>query len=163
MPVISLIAAMARNRVIGKDGGLPWHLPDEFRHFKRITRGKPVIMGRRTWESLDGPLEGRENFVVTRQRDYRAPGATVVHSLGEALAELSDREEIVIAGGEKLYEEGLARADRMYLTYVDAELDGDTHFPAFDSGAWRELDREHHAADARHAYAFTIVTYERAQ
>jgi dihydrofolate reductase len=159
--VISLIAALSHNRVIGRDGDLPWRLPDDSKHFRHTTMGKPVVMGRKTWESFGGVLEGRENVVVTRQPDYHAPGATVVSSLDEALRRLKDRDEIFIAGGEALYSEALPRADRLYLTFVDAEVDGDARFPEFDRGAWRELERLEHPADKRHAHAFSIVTLER--
>ena len=159
--MISLIAALARNRVIGRDGALPWRLPDDAKHFRGTTMGKPVVMGRKTWESFGGPLEGRENVVVSRQPAYHAPGATVVPSLDEALKLLSDRDEIFIAGGEALYREALPRADRLYLTLVDAEPEGDARFPEFDRSQWRELERREHPADDRHAHAFSIVTLER--
>jgi dihydrofolate reductase len=158
---ISVIAALARNRVIGRDGGLPWHLPDDMRHFMRTTRGKTVVMGRRTFESLSAPLADRENVVVTRRRGYAPAGATVVRSLAEALERFAEREEIVIAGGERIYREALDLADRLYLTYVDAEPEGDTHFPVFDPGEWREVSCLEHPRDARHPHPFRIVTLER--
>jgi len=156
-----MIAALARNRVIGRDGDLPWRLPDDAKHFRDTTMGKPVVMGRKTWESFGGVLEGRDNIVVSRQPDYEAAGATVVSSLDEALKLLSDRDEVFIAGGEALYAEALPRAGRMVLTLVDAEVDGDVHFPDFDRSEWREVERREHPADARHAHAFSIVTLER--
>jgi len=159
--MISIIAALSSNRVIGRDGGLPWHLPDDFKHFVKTTRGKPVVMGRRTWESLEGPLPKRENIVVTRSRNYQAAGARVVSSFRAALALLKDSEEVVVIGGAGLYRSALAIAERMYLTHIDAEIEGDTEFPEFDQSEWSEVAREVHEADDRHAYRFEIVTYQR--
>jgi dihydrofolate reductase len=156
-----MIAALGRNRVIGREGGLPWRLPDDSRHFMRTTLGKTVVMGRRTFESLDAPLRGRENVVVTGRTGFAPPGATVVRSLREALERFADREEIVIAGGERLYREGLRIASRLYLTLVAAEPEGDTHFPPVDPAEWQETSRVEHPPDARHAHAFSIVTLER--
>ena len=161
--LISLIAAIADNGVIGKDNALPWRLPDEMRHFRRVTEGKAVIMGRRTWESLRKPLKDRLNLVVTSQPDWRAPGAMRAPSLDEAiaLAEATGRPEAVIIGGERLYREALAEVDRMYLTHVEAEVDGDVYFPAVEFGDWAMADEEVHEADERHAYPFRMVTYVR--
>jgi dihydrofolate reductase len=160
---IALIAAASDNDVIGKDNDLPWHLPDEFRFFKRTTKGHHVIMGRRTWESQAKPLPGRVNVVVSSQRDYEAPGATLVRSLNEALevARAAGEDEAFVIGGTRLYAEALEFADRIYLTRVHATLEGDAHFPPYDEAQWRELARERHEADERHAYAFTILTLER--
>ena len=162
MSRISLIAALSRNRVIGRDGALPWRLPDDARHFRRTTMGKPVIMGRKTFEALDEPLDGRQNVVVTRQHEYRAPGCTVVHSLEQALELTREAPETMICGGASLYAESLALADRLYLTFVDAELEGDTLFPELELSRWREVERICHEADERHTHSFAIVTYERA-
>ena len=159
--MISLIAALARNRVIGANGGLPWHLPEDSRHFRRATLGKPVVMGRKTFESMDGPLDGRENIVVSRQRDYAPPGCRVAASVAEALQLAKDAPEVMICGGEAIYRECLPLADRMYLTFVDGEFEGDAHFPEYDTGEWRELESHEVAADARHTCAFRIVTLER--
>jgi dihydrofolate reductase len=161
---IALIAAAADNDVIGRDNDLPWRLPDEFRHFKRTTVGHHVIMGRRTWESQGcKPLPDRVNVVVTSRRDYTAPGAHVVHSLDAALRLARDagEDEAFVIGGTALFAEALPIADRMYLTRVHAEPEGDTRFPSFDADEWRVIEREEHAADARHQYAFTIMTLER--
>jgi dihydrofolate reductase len=161
---IALIAAAADNDVIGKDNDLPWHLPDEFRHFKRTTKGHHVIMGRRTWESQDGrPLPKRVNIVVSSQTDYDAPGAELASSLDEALelARAAGETEAFVIGGSRLYAEALPRADRLYLTRVHAEPEGDTYFPSIDPAQWRELERVEHPADTRHAHAFTIFTLER--
>jgi dihydrofolate reductase len=160
---IALIAAAAENGVIGRDNQLPWHLPDEFRHFKQTTEGHHVIMGRRTWESRGKPLPRRVNIVVTSQSDYPAAGAIVVRSLAEALrvAEDAGEDEAFVIGGTGLYAEALAITDRLYLTRVHATVEGDAVFPSFEESQWRELDREEHAADERHAFAFTIRTLER--
>lgn len=162
---IALIAAAADNDVIGRDNDLPWRLPDEFRHFKRTTLGHHVIMGRRTWESQGcKPLADRVNVVVTSRRDYEAPGARVVGSLDEALAlaRAAGDDEAFVIGGTALFEAALPIADRMYLTRVHAEPEGDTRFPKFDADQWRVVDRREHPADARHEHAFTIMTLERA-
>lgn len=159
--MISLIAALSRNRVIGVDGGLPWRLPDDAKHFRRTTMGKPVIMGRVNWETLKKSLDGRENIVVTRQRDYAASGCTLVHSIEDALEAAKGADEIMIIGGEDIYAACLPIADRMYLTFVDADVEGDTHFPEFDPADWHEIARSEHPADTRHAHAFAIVTYDR--
>jgi dihydrofolate reductase len=161
-PRIAVVAAVARNRVIGRGNRLPWHLPDDLRHFKRLTLGRPIVMGRRTWESLPGLLPDRTHIVVTRDPAYRAPGAQVVHSLDAALAAAGD-EEVFVVGGAELYALAVPRAVRLYLTLVDAEVEGDVFFPKIDPAQWREVTREPHAADERHAYPFAFVTMERAE
>lgn len=158
---IALIAAVARNGVIGRGGALPWRLPDELGWFKERTLGKPVIMGRRTWESLRGALPGRLNVVVTRNENYVARGALVAASLDDALARCAGAEEAVVIGGRDLYEAALPRADRLYLTHVEAEVDGDTRFPEVDLEQWIAVESRAHAADERHAFAFRMVVYER--
>lgn len=166
---LSLIWAMTRNRVIGRDNDLPWSLPADMKHFMTTTRGHPVIMGRRTFESMDRrPLPRRTNIVVTRTPGYDAPGAVVVASLAAALdvarAQCAEDgvDEAFVTGGAGLYAEALPLADRLYVTVIDADLDGDTFFPELDWRRWREIDREAHPADERHAYAFVISAYERA-
>jgi dihydrofolate reductase len=154
---------MARNRVIGANGTIPWHLPDELRHFKRLTMGHHMIMGRKTWESIGRPLPGRTSVVVTRQRSYRAPGTVVAHSLDEAIKACGSDGEIFVIGGADLFREALPRADRLYLTTIEAEISGDTTMPGFNAGEWRETGAESHRADARHRYPFRCVTYERAR
>ncbi|PRQ10233.1 dihydrofolate reductase [Enhygromyxa salina] len=161
---ISLIAAASDNDVIGRDNDLPWHLPDDFRHFKRTTKGHHVIMGRRTWESQgQKPLPHRTNIVVSSRRDYETPGAILVHSLDEGLerARAANEDEVFVIGGTRLYAEALGVADRIYLTRVHTKLEGDAHFPRYDPAQWRELSRDVHEADPRHAHAFTILTLER--
>jgi dihydrofolate reductase len=157
----SLVVAVARNGVIGKDNHLPWRLPDEMAYFKRVTMGHPVVMGRRTWESLGRPLPGRKNIVVTHQRDFEAAGATVVHSLDEAWKAAEGAEEVSVIGGTALFEETLPFADRIHYTEVEADVEGDTFFPPFDRSQWTEREIERHPADERHAYPFRIVVLER--
>lgn len=158
-PTITLVVAMARNGVIGRDGALPWRLPDDLRRFKALTLGKPVLMGRRTWASIGRPLPGRTNLVMTRDPAFRAAGAVVVHALDEALAQAQG--ELMVIGGAEIYALAAPHASRAHLTAVDAEVDGDTRLPPFDALAWREVAREHHAADERHAYPMDFVTLER--
>lgn len=160
---LSLVVAMDRNRVIGRAGRLPWRLPDELQNFKRITMGKPIVMGRRTHESIGRPLPGRENIVVTRNPLYEAPGCRVVHSLPEALAATAGAAETLLIGGAALFEEALPLAARLYLTEIHAEVDGDVWFPEFDRGAWREVERIEHPADARHEYCYRLTVLDRAE
>ena len=156
MPLVSLVAALARNRVIGAGNRLPWHLPEDLKRFKRLTTGAPVIMGRKTHESIGKPLPGRRNIVVTRQPGASWHGCEVVHSLEAALAAAGDAPEAFVIGGAELYALALPRADRMYLTLVDADHAGDAWFPEFDPADWRETAREPGAG-------FAFVTYERAR
>ena len=165
---VSLIWAMARNRVIGRDNALPWRLPDEMRYFMRTTLGKPVIMGRKQWQSMDKPLPKRTNIVITRDRSFVADGATVVHTLDEALARASDalgtdaaNGEAMVIGGAEIYALALPLADRLYCTQIDADIDGNTHFPEFDERAFREVSREDHPSDERHAYSYSIRVLDR--
>lgn len=160
---LALIWAMSENRVIGAEGRLPWRLPDEMRAFRRITSGNPIIVGRRTYESFGGPLPERTNIVVTRQTGYRAPGAVVAKSLDAALdvAAESTPETCFVIGGSELYAAALPRADRLYMTVVHADLDGDTRFPEFDEAAFTVVSECHHERDDRHAHAFTMRVLER--
>lgn len=158
---LSLIVAAASNNIIGSDGGLPWHLPDDLGHFKRLTTGKPVIMGRRTFESIGRPLHGRRNIVMTRQADYAAKGCEVVSSVNEALELVHGADEAMIIGGAQVYRDFLPHADRIYLTRVQADVEGDTHFPEIDESAWRLVTSQHHGADDKHAYAFDLLVFER--
>lgn len=160
-PVVTLMVAMADGRVIGRDNRMPWHLPADLAHFKRVTMGKPVVMGRKTFASIGRPLPGRTNVVVTRDRAFRAAGITVVHSLDEALDACGDAAEAMVIGGGEIYAAALPRARRIHLTEVHAEVDGDTHFPALDPAAWREVARESRPADERNAHAVSFVTLER--
>jgi dihydrofolate reductase len=161
--LISIIVAMAKNGVIGRHNRLPWRLPADLAHFKSVTMGKPMVMGRKTWESLPGVLPGRRHIVVTRDRDYRAEGCTLVHSLEQALEAAGEVPEVMIVGGGTLYKEMLPRADRLYLTLLDTELDGDAHFPEIDFADWRELFRENHLPDERNAFGYTFLELERSE
>ena len=160
-PVLTLIAAVARNGVIGIDNRLPWRLPADLKHFKALTLGHAVIMGRKTWESLPAnfrPLPGRRNIVVTRDARYSASGATVVLSLPAAIDAAESGEAFVI-GGAELYAAALPLADRLQLTEIDTTFEGDTYFPTLDPGQWREITREtHHDADG---FDYAFVTYQR--
>lgn len=157
----SLIVARARNGVIGKDNAMPWHLPADLAHFKRTTLGCPVIMGRRTWESIGRALPGRRNIVVTRRPGYAAPGAAVVGSLDAAWRAAGDATEAFVIGGAQLYAEALGQADRIYLTEVAGEFEGDTFFTAPDSSHWRESLLGEHPADERNRYALRFLLLER--
>ena len=157
MSTLTLIAAIGTNGVIGVAGGLPWRLPADLQHFKALTLGKPVLMGRRTWESLGRPLPGRRNLVVTRQAGFAAPGAEVFATVEAALAAAAEQPEVMVIGGGELYSQLLPQAAVLELTEVAATLAGDAFFPAFDPAVWPEVSREAHAADERHAYAYTFV------
>jgi dihydrofolate reductase len=152
---------MATNGVIGQDNHLPWHLPADLQHFKSLTLGKPILMGRNTWESLPGILPGRRHIVVTRNQNYQAPGAEVVHSAEEALAAAKGEPEIMIVGGSQFYAQMLPRADRLYLTLVDLEVEGDAQFPEIDFSQWRERSRETHPADESNPHSCTFLELER--
>lgn len=156
--MIALVAALTRNRVIGRDGGMPWHLPADLRHFRRLTRGQTVVMGRKTYASIGRPLPDRVNIVVTRDRQFAAPGCEVVHSVA---ALLGDGRPLYVIGGAELYRAFLPHADRMHLTRIHADLPGDTFFPAYDERAWRLTSAEAHPRDERNAYDLTFETYER--
>jgi dihydrofolate reductase len=158
---VSLVVAASINNVIGSDGGLPWHLPDDLRHFKRLTTGKPVVMGRRTFESIGRPLPDRRNIVMTRNPDYAATGCEVVSSVSEVLDLVGDAGEVMIIGGGQVYRDFLEHADRIYLTRVQANVEGDTCFPEIDAAAWQVVSSEHHAADEKHDHAFDVMVFER--
>ncbi len=161
-PRISLIAAMDENRVIGIDNRLPWKLPSDMKWFRRHTLGKPVIMGRKTFDSLGRrPLPDRLNIVITRDRSFTAPGAVVVHSIDEALAACGDAPEAMIIGGASFYEQMLPRAQRLYLTLVHTRTEGDAWFPQWDPKDWREVEREEHPADGRNPFPHTFLILER--
>ena len=158
---IALVVAMARNRVIGRDNALPWRLPADLAYFKRVTLGHPVVMGRRTYESIGRPLPGRKNIVVSRNPQFLAPGCTVVHSLDAAWDAAAGADKAFVIGGTTLFEETLPIAGVIHLTEVEAEVEGDTFFPEFDRAEWRETEVERHGADERHAYPFRILRLER--
>jgi dihydrofolate reductase len=166
-PVVALVVAIAENGAIGKSGGLPWRLSSDMRYFRKITMGKPVIMGRRTFKSLPRVLDGRLNIVLTRDRGFVAPDAVMAHSLEEGLAaarasaERTGADEIMVIGGEDVFREVLPQARRIYLTEVHASPDADTWFADFDKRGWREVFRERHEAGPRDDHAFSFVVLER--
>ncbi|ASJ97812.1 MULTISPECIES: type 3 dihydrofolate reductase [Shewanella] len=151
---IAMIAAMANNRVIGKDNQMPWHLPEDLRHFKQMTLGKPVVMGRKTFESIGRPLPGRHNIVVSRQADLVIEGVTCVTSFEQAKEVVKGCDELVVIGGGQLYAELLPQADILYLTEINLDVAGDTHFPEWDDGSWRLLQSESHINDKGLEYRF---------
>lgn len=163
---ISMIAAMSQNRVIGKNNDIPWNLPDDFRFFKETTRHHHVIMGRKNYESLPPkykPLPDRTNIIITRQSEYPVDGAIVVGSLEESLelAKNAGESEAFIIGGGEIYKLGLDIAETIYLTEIDAQIEGDVYFPEFDKNSWEERSRAHHPVDERHRFAFDFVTYDK--
>lgn len=158
---LSLIVAMAKNRVIGADGKIPWRLPNELQLFKSVTMGHHIIMGRKTYESINRLLPGRTTVIVTRQRDYKVPGALIAHTLDEAIAYCAGDSEVFVIGGGELYREALPKADRIYLTVVDAEPQGDTHMPAFDAAQWRVHSAREFAKDERHAHDYRFEIHDR--
>ncbi|MFM2288483.1 MAG: hypothetical protein RL684_1626 [Pseudomonadota bacterium] len=160
-PRLVLLAAVADNGVIGREGTLPWHLPDDLKRFKALTLGKPVLMGRRTAESIGRPLPGRRNLVLTSQASSPVEGMETVASLDDALARCAQSAEVCVIGGAGLYRLTLPQADVLELTCVHASVAGDVHFPAFDRDAWREVSRSEHAVDERHAWPLSFVRYER--
>lgn len=163
--IISLIAALSTNKVIGKNNGLPWHLPDDMKYFMQTTKGHCVIMGRKNYDSIPEkfrPLPNRTNMVVTRQKDFKAP-CQVLHSVQEGieLARTMNESELFIIGGADIYALGMPFAERLYLTEIRADIPGDTFFPEFNPAEWNEVSRRHHPADDRHSFAFDFVLYER--
>lgn len=158
---LTLIVARARNGVIGKDNAMPWKIPGEQIYFKRVTMGHPIIMGRKTWESIGRPLPGRRSIVVTRNTAFAAPGADVVTSLDDALALVAGVPEAFVIGGAELYRLALSRADRLLITEIDHDFDGDTYFPAPDPVHWRESSRDHHAPTAERPFAVDYAEYVR--
>lgn len=158
---ISIVAAIAENGVIGRDGGLPWRLPGDLKFFKQLTTGHTVIMGRRTWDEIQRPLPGRRNIVVTRSATREFPGAERAGSLEAALALAAGDDQVFIIGGGEIYRQALSRANRMYLTHVHAEVEGDTTFPEWNAAEWRVVEEQRYASDERHPHGFSIITYAR--
>lgn len=164
--IISLIAALAENRVIGKNNDLPWRLPDDMKFFMETTKGHYVIMGRKNYDSLKDkykPLPNRTNIVVTRQKDFKAPGCIVVNDIEKSLdiAKQHNEREAFVIGGAEIYKLTLQKANKLYLTEIKAEVEGDTYFPDFNKKEWKEIERKHHPADDRHRYSFDFVIYEK--
>jgi dihydrofolate reductase len=156
-----IVVAIAANNVIGRNGGLPWHLPVDLKHFKALTIGKPVLMGRRTYESIGKPLVDRPNIVMTRNLCWEAPRVIVVHTLEEAIRRAHPARELMVIGGADIFAMCLPYCSRIYLTRVHGDVEGDTGFPHWESWLWREVAREDHKADDRHAYPYSFITLER--
>ena len=152
---------MGKNRVIGANGAIPWRLPNELQLFKRVTMGHSIIMGRKTWESIGRLLPGRITVIVTRQKDYAVPGAITAHTLADAIGKCANDGEIFVVGGGELYRAALPKADRLYLTVVDATPEGDTRMPDIKLNEWRMVSSENHAADEKHAHNYCFSVYDR--
>jgi dihydrofolate reductase len=160
-PLITLIVAVADSGVIGRDNSLPWHLPEDLKRFKRLTMGKPILMGRKTFESIGNPLPGRQNIVVTRDANYRREGVSIVNDVDGALRAAGMAPEVMVIGGAELFRALLPRARRIHLTRVHGEIEGDVMWPALDDREWSVVEREAYAADERHRYAMTFEVWER--
>ncbi|MCF8309267.1 MAG: dihydrofolate reductase [Bacteroidales bacterium] len=161
MTKLSIIAAMDRNRVLGLNDDIPWHIPHDLKRFKRLTSGHTIIMGRRTFESLSGPLPKRRNIVITSREDYSSPGVEVVKSIEDAIRIADRKQENFVAGGANIYEQFLPLADKLYLTHIDAAFEGDTYFPEIDWSQWNLVEEEHHVTDDEKKIPFVYRTYER--
>jgi len=159
--MISLIAAMASNRVIGINNTLPWHLPADFKHFKAVTMGKPILMGRKTYESIGRPLPGRTNIIITHNPSYVAEGCYVVNSIEQALTLTEDDVEVMVIGGASFYQQTLAIAQRIYLTVIHHEFEGDAHFVEYDESIWHEVERADYQPDEKNCYPYSFLTLEK--
>lgn len=157
--MISFVVAMDDNRAIGKDNDLPWYLPNDLKHFKKTTMGKPIVMGRKTYESIGKPLPGRENIVVTRDKSYKAEGTTIVHSVNEVLQ--MNAEEICVIGGSEIFKQFLPVADRLYITEIHYTFDADTYFPELSADEWKEVSRTEGIVDEKNKYPHEFVVYEK--
>ena len=160
-PRISLVAAMGSGRVIGVDNRLPWRLPADMKHFRALTLGKPVLMGRKTFDSIGKPLAGRTNIVVSQDRHYHPDGVCIAHSIDEALTLAAGEAEVMVIGGASFYAQLLPRAECLYLTEIHHHFTGDAYFPAWDPAEWRETAREDHAPDQANAYGYSFITLQR--
>nr|WP_206512421.1 type 3 dihydrofolate reductase [Colwellia sp. Arc7-635] len=156
-----MIAAHANNRVIGKDNDMPWYLPADLAYFKKTTLGKPIIMGRKTYESIGRPLPGRKNIVISRDGDYKATGVEVVNSVEAALALVSDCEEVMVIGGGAIYQHCLVAAQRLYITHIEADIAGDTYFPEYDLKVWKKVSSTLHPSDDKNPYQLDFSVYEK--
>ena len=152
---------MDRNRVIGKGDALPWHISEDLKYFRKITMGKPIVMGRKTHESIGRPLPGRENIILTRDTSYKAEGCTVLHSMEEIFQYCKDVEEVMITGGAEIYKLAFEQVSHLYLTEVYTEIEGDTFFPEFDRCEWKEVSREDHKADEKNEFDYSFVLLEK--
>jgi len=158
---LHLVVAVAANGVIGRGNALPWHLPADLKHFRRITTGHAIVMGRRTWEAIGRPLPDRQNIVITRRADFRVPGADVVHTLDEAIARAHLPDPVYCIGGGEIFRDALPRASRLHVTEIGAHFDGDAFFPEIDRAVWRETSREAHDAGDGTPFEYAFVTYDR--
>jgi dihydrofolate reductase len=158
---VTLIVAVADSGAIGRDNTLPWHLPEDLKRFKRLTMGKPIVMGRKTYESIGKPLPGRRNIVLTRDANYRREGVTVVHDADAAMRAAAEAAEIMVIGGADLFRLFLPRAGRVHLTRVHGDIEGDVMWPELDKREWSAVEREVHAADERHAWSMTFEVWEK--
>ncbi len=162
MTILSMIVAHANNRVIGKNNDMPWHLPADLAYFKKTTLGKPIIMGRKTFQSIGRPLPGRKNIVISRDENFHAEGVEVVNSVDAALALVHDIEEVMVIGGGAIYQHCLAAAQRLYITHIDADIDGDTYFPEYDLNVWKRVASERRASDEKNPHQLNFIVYEKA-
>jgi dihydrofolate reductase len=159
--MISIIAALGRNKVIGKNNKLPWKLPADLKHFKELTLGKPIIMGQKTFESIGKPLPGRTNIILSLDENFKPSGCIVAHSLQEALEATKGAKEVMIAGGASVYKQFLPLADRLYLTLIDADFEGDAYFPEFNWGDWEIIEKIENQPDKENPYKYTFLTLQR--
>lgn len=159
--MITMIAAAGENNSLGKNGDIPWHLPDDFKHFKNLTSGHHIIMGRKTWETFPKPLPNRKHIVITRDQSYQAQGAIVVHSLEDALTYSKEEKQCYIIGGGEIYKLGLAYATHIELTRVHGNFEADAFFPNIDESIWEKVKSHTHESDEKHSYAFTFTTYRK--
>ncbi|MBS3102807.1 type 3 dihydrofolate reductase [Candidatus Woesearchaeota archaeon] len=159
--IISFVAAMSKNRVIGKNNKIPWSMPADVRHMRKMIEGKPLIMGRKTHESIGRPLPDRKNIILTRDKSYKSKGCIVVHTQEEALKAAEGAEEVIIFGGEEIYRMFLPKANRMYLTIIDAEVEGDAFFPEYDKKEWKVVEKKEHKADEENKHDYTFITLQR--
>lgn len=158
---ISIIAALAKNRIIGKNNKLPWNLPADLKHFKKLTLGKPIIMGQKTFESIGRPLPGRANIILSLDENFKPQGCIVANSIEEVLKILEHEKEIMIAGGASIYKQFLPLANKMYLTLIDANFEGDTYFPEFNWEDWEVIERIENQSDKENPYKYTFLTLQR--
>jgi len=158
---VAIIAALARNRAIGRDNGMPWRLPEDLKRFRRLTMGHAVIMGRKTFDSIGSPLAGRSNIVLTRSGDWSAPGCLVARSFGAALAAVGESRDAFVIGGAEIYALAMPHAGRLFMTEIERDFDGDAFFPEFDRSRWREVSRERRASAGAEAFDYDFVEYER--
>lgn len=161
MTILSMIVAHANDRVIGKNNDMPWHLPADLAYFKKTTLGKPIIMGRKTFQSIGRPLPGRKNIVISRDDSFQAKGVEVVNSVDAALALVNDCKEVMVIGGGAIYQHCLAAAQRLYITHIDAAIEGDTYFPAYDLNVWKKVASDIRPSDEKNQYVLDFAVYEK--